>query len=265
VGSNGSLLTPERIDWILASPFSHLNVSLDAASAGTYARIRRAQWAPVMQNLDRFAAALARSERRDLRLVLNMTLMRANIGEVVAFVELAKRLGASAYVNEMDAFEQLEGRSVVYPDFRFDYGEQTLWAGDPGVSEQLAAAVAHARRIGLPFAVEQVMRPLLERGTRAIPSEGEGAPTAPISECPFPWVGDADGTAVVTAAGELQVCCVSQPIARLDGSRTLIEAWNSEGARELRESIRAGRIPQPCSGTNCAFVARQRAADRRGN
>ena len=83
-----------------------LNVSLDAATPRTYRRIRGGKMEEVLANIRRLLA-----ERRDPEhpaIWINMTLMRENIGEAPAFVELGKALGVDAvcfwHLNRLSQF-----------------------------------------------------------------------------------------------------------------------------------------------------------------
>ncbi len=261
--SNAALLTTDRIDWILSSPFSHLNVSLDAASAETYHKIRRADWHRVIRNLEVFADRLAKSGRSDMRLILNMTLMKENLGEVKDFVALAKRLGASAYVNQLNYYPHHDQWPVLeFSDFRFSYKDQVLH-GSTEVEQCLASASDFAREQGVRFKVEDSMRPLLDGQSKALQGAEKLADDAvqPIQRCPYPWVGDPDGTAVVTAEGSVQMCCLQSAIGRVDENNSLEQVWNGSTAQEVRQNMLEGKIPGPCANANCWFVASQRALE----
>ncbi len=258
--SNAAMLTQQRIDWILASPFAHLNVSLDAATAETYRKIRKADWARVIRNLEAFADSLARSGRTDLRLILNMTLMKENLPELEEFIRLTQRLRATAYVNQLHSYPEHQEWVVRDANWCFDYKEQILFA-DAATQDQFRRATALAHDLGVPFKVEEVMRPLLDEETNLVEAGPEGAAGAPIAQCPYPWVGDADGTAVVHADGNVAMCCLQGPIGRVGKDGDLAEIWNGPRAQEVRRDMLAGKIPKPCAGANCWFVSKQRALE----
>jgi MoaA/NifB/PqqE/SkfB family radical SAM enzyme len=92
---NGLLITPTRWSQYpdLPEMLSTVSVSVDAARADTYERLRRpAKWSALMASLE-FLAELRRDERIP-RLELNFVVQRANFREMPDFVRLADRIGA---------------------------------------------------------------------------------------------------------------------------------------------------------------------------
>jgi pyruvate-formate lyase-activating enzyme len=93
--TNGQLVTPQR--WGLLPHLSEmvgvLSVSIDAAQAETYEKLRRpGKWEPLLANLE-FVAELRRSGR--LRsLCINFVVQKDNFRQMLDFTELGKRLGA---------------------------------------------------------------------------------------------------------------------------------------------------------------------------
>ena len=265
--TNGSMLTAERIAWILSSKIWRVNVSLDAGTPETFFKIRRSDWSKVVRNLEALAGAAAASSRKDFRLELNMTLMRDNLDDIEPFLQLASRLKASAYLAYLNDYD-CNGEWVVEHDgFVFDYQRQIL-RGGVEVTEKIARARALARELGVPFNMETGLRPLLDIGPAGERIETDagalGARTPPISHCPAPWATDMEAAAVVHADGGVAMCCLQAPIGNilLDGS--LMGVWQGPAARSVRQKMLAGVIPQPCAAANCSFVAAQRAWSRRG-
>ena len=91
--TNGSYLTPSALRRYAHVRFGHLTVSLNAATPETYAAVNRGlPFARIRENLD------AILERRDAvgdpAVTYSMVLLRANLHEVEAFAELARRDGA---------------------------------------------------------------------------------------------------------------------------------------------------------------------------
>jgi len=264
--TNGSMLTAERIAWILGSKIWRVNVSLDAGTAETFFKIRRSDWNKIVRNLEALADAAAASSRRDFWLELNMTLMRENLDDIEPFLRLASRLKASAYLAYLNDYD-CNGEWVVEHDgFVFDYQRQIL-RGGPEVTEKIARARALAKELGVPFNMETGLRPLLDIGPAGERIETDaaalGARTPPISHCPAPWATDMEAAAVVHADGGVAMCCLQAPIGNilLDGG--LMGVWQGPAARSVRQKMLAGAIPQPCAAANCSFVAAQRAWSRR--
>jgi MoaA/NifB/PqqE/SkfB family radical SAM enzyme len=93
--TNAQLLTPQK--WAafphLAEMIGILSVSIDAARAETYEKLRRpGKWDVLMANLEFIAGMRRAGEIRNLG--INFVVQRENFRETVGFVELGARLGA---------------------------------------------------------------------------------------------------------------------------------------------------------------------------
>jgi sulfatase maturation enzyme AslB (radical SAM superfamily) len=159
VNSNFSELSDRRLEQLLASNLDHVNVSLDAATPLTYARIRGFDFETVMQNLRRFMAARQQRGTRKPQLYLNMTLMRSNIEEAPAFVDLAADLGADiACMWHLNRWPESEMRRfrVERDGWFFDYSKEGLW-NHAALSNRLIRAAqerAAERKLHLYFGAE---------------------------------------------------------------------------------------------------------------
>ena len=92
--SNGQLLTPQRWSAFpeLAEMIGVLSVSIDAAKAETYEKLRwPGKWSNLMGNLE-FIAGLRRTGQVR-HLWINFVVQKENYREMLDFVELGKRLG----------------------------------------------------------------------------------------------------------------------------------------------------------------------------
>jgi len=260
--TNGSMLTPERNAWILASKIWRVNVSLDAGTPETFFKIRRADWGRVIRNLEALAEAAAASGRKDFQLELNMTLMRENIDEIEQFLWLAYRLRASAYLAYLNDYDCNGGWVVEHDGYVFDYQKQILRSG-PEVTEKISRALALAHELRVPFNMETDLRPLLDLGPTGerveTDPEALATETPPISHCPAPWATDMEAAAVVHADGSIGMCCLQSPIGNIQAAGSLMAVWQGTTARKVREDMLAGVIPQQCAAANCSFVAAQRA------
>jgi len=128
INSNGTLLTRERIDRLLRSPLSWISISLDAARPETYRRIRGADFDLVISRVkDLIRERNARQSARPLRVFINMTLMRANIGEFPAFVDLAADIGADGVqVNQLLWHKEHCVWEIQKGDWTFVYRDELL-------------------------------------------------------------------------------------------------------------------------------------------
>lgn len=130
INTNFTVLNAERIDRLIASNLKILNISLDAASPGTYRRIRGFDFDVVLANISAFIAARNARGRRFPEVHLNMTLMRENIEEAVDFVRLAVRLKADKvafwHLNRYPD-EEMRRYMIERDGWSFSYAEQGLW------------------------------------------------------------------------------------------------------------------------------------------
>jgi len=150
VNTNGLLLTPERTAAVLDSGLSEISFSLDAATPGTYARIRGARLDDVLVHIAAFSAARRRSGNRRLDVSVNMTLMLENIGEAPALVDLAHKLGLdSVLFSQLHNFGDRPDWVVTRDSWRFTYAEQRLTLAPDLARHHLDEACARARAHGL--------------------------------------------------------------------------------------------------------------------
>jgi molybdenum cofactor biosynthesis enzyme MoaA len=129
INSNGTLLTQERIDRLLRSPLSWISISLDAARTETYRRIRGADFDLVISRVKDLIRErnARRSARRPFRIFINMTLMRENIGEFPAFVDLAADIGADGVqANQLLWHKEHCTWQLQKGDWTFVYRDQLL-------------------------------------------------------------------------------------------------------------------------------------------
>ena len=153
INTNLTLLDERRLSRLVASNIGLINVSVDAATAETYGKIRGHAFEELTRNVKRLIAARADAGKSRPLVYLNMTLMRANIEEAPAFVELAADLGADAacfwHLNRWPDDEMARYRTEK-GEWVFDYAAEGLW-DHPALSNRcLREAVEVGRRLGLP-------------------------------------------------------------------------------------------------------------------
>ncbi|MGE5115083.1 MAG: radical SAM/SPASM domain-containing protein [Betaproteobacteria bacterium] len=242
--SNLTLLTERRAARCVTSGLATLSVSLDGASAAVYESIRhRASFAKVLRNLRRLVAARdAAPERRPaLEVRLVMVLMRANLHELPALVELAHELGVGELlVQRLSSDLGDAGTAARYTPIR-DYvrhAELVDAEAARGVFERARErAEALAVRLHLPR-LDQ--RPSSRAGSRG----GEAG-------CSWPWA-----QLYVTAAGELLPCCMVASADRASFGNVfdaggLAGRWHGAPARSFRERLASDVPPAPCR--SCAL------------
>ena len=154
INSNGLLLNGATISRILDSKLKEINISIDAASEDTYAKIRGGDFCRLLANVEALVTARHTAGRDDFRILLNMTLMRANIEELPEFVRLAKRLGVDGVafwqLNDGENYERPEW-VVDKGDWRFAYCDESLLHYPRLANEMIRAAVRTSEEIRMPI------------------------------------------------------------------------------------------------------------------
>jgi len=128
INTNLTILDEKRIRRLTEFPGQlALNVSLDAATAQTYKRIRGFDFDQTISNFRNLMSA--RGDRKSPLLYMNMTLMHENIREAALFVELAHSLRADGvylwHLNRWDA-ATMEKYKLSREGWSFNYDAQGL-------------------------------------------------------------------------------------------------------------------------------------------
>jgi MoaA/NifB/PqqE/SkfB family radical SAM enzyme len=157
INSNGTLLTEEGIDRLLNSPLAQISISIDAASADTYQKIRGADFHLVTRNIRELVRRRNLGISRRLTILLNMTLMRENIEELPAFVDLAADLGVDGIVFwQMRAFDQANGWQTTRQGWRFVYEAQLLQHYPELANRMIQTALRRAHEKNVPVQYDSI-------------------------------------------------------------------------------------------------------------
>lgn len=218
----------------VAGLFEQVTVSLDGATAATYARIRG------LDAFDAVCAGVRAAVSEGLHVSLRVTVQRGNAGELGDLVALAHRLGVAgvsflaADVSHAEAF----GRRAA-PDDGIALGASEL----PVLAASLDALERdHAADFASGFIVETPAKlRRIEAHYRARLGLGEPPPV----RCNAP-----EHSVVIEAGGGLRPCFFIAGAGGL-GEGGLVEALNSPPQRRLRAAIRAGSRPE-CQRCVCA-------------
>lgn len=148
--SNAHLVTPESARRLLDSGLKEISFSLDAATPETYARLRGGNFMRSRRGIEVMCAERRGHPRQSLEIFINMTLMRENIGEAVAFVELAVELGVDAVIfSQLFPFGDDPAWTVERNGWRFSYSEQMLYHVPELAREHLDRARDRAVELGI--------------------------------------------------------------------------------------------------------------------
>jgi MoaA/NifB/PqqE/SkfB family radical SAM enzyme len=292
--TNGQILTERNVSRLLGRSIE-LYVSLDAATPGTYAKLRNDRFDRILVNLRRLIAA--KGGRVGLpRVYLVFMPMRVNVGELEDFVRLCAELGVDRMILRPLNDSQSIDLDWERGGHRFVYHQELL------PFDELIEASGRARgwceRYGVPFADQldfgEAMRSLfaerfdsayraaLAGAGEATPSGASAAaavaaapppPPAPAADatpagprpslgaerlplCHEPWK-----SLYVLRRGIYPCCYGGQPIAGMDDHAA---AWNGPAIQEIRRELAAGRFARYClESPACPIVRKAAAGDPR--
>ena len=152
INTNLTLLDDERLEKLLNSNLKIINVSLDAAQADTYQKIRGFSFEKVLANLEKLLRARKERGKHFPLVYLNMTLMRFNIEELPDFIRLGAKLGVEMIVLwHLNRWSDSEmARYVVEREnWTFDYQKEGLWNFPALSNRYLREAESLAKELGV--------------------------------------------------------------------------------------------------------------------
>jgi len=241
--TNGTLMSKDIIDAILDARVTEISVSVDGATRETYEAIRRgASFDQVLGNVRRLVAAREARRQPEPRVRFDVVMMRRNVHELPAIVELAALCGAGA-VNffHMVTYEGL------------DTAGQSL-AATPALSDRwLGLALLAAERLGLTVTAH----PPLFAHQPAPASDTRGA-FAQTPYCTFPFF-----HVSMNSVGEVLPCPFSHgeaPYGTVTAETPVQKVWLGPRFTELRRRILDRDPPDMCR--RCSYLASRFPGDR---
>jgi radical SAM protein with 4Fe4S-binding SPASM domain len=282
--TNGTRFEHGEIAQVVADHVAQLFVSLDAATPATYERIRRgSRWDRVIRGMLHLRELRERSEKNRCRLTLSFVLMRSNVRELPAFVELAHELGASAVhaqhvipVNEEGRVESLHDEMELYESVRADAQRR---AEELGIVLEAPQPFALTPAAPEPTVVQNAASepaPLTSPDETACTQRASSTTTTaaaaatdttdatdldalslsflPRSGPPIPCSSPSTSL-VVLYDGRVFPCChpfAHQKLQMGDlRTQSMSEIWNDRLVRNLRVGMRTGDVPETCRNCSC--------------
>lgn len=243
--TNGHPLTEARARLFVESgAVKMLNVSLDGATPETYRRIRGADLARVLKNIERLQQIKAERGAKTPWLSLSMVAMADNIHELPDFVRMAIRLGAGR-VN----LEDLIGWQDRPSDNR-------KAAEHPDCAALLREALAIAADAKMTVFVPEGLRAVLEAPGRAktvslpVAADTTSPADKKINSCS--WV---EGL-YVDGKGKISTCCMVHDVADM-GTVHDGPLQNNTKYNRVKELLFSGKVFRECNGQPCEFVQQQ--------
>lgn len=238
--TNGTLLNPKKHRALIETGLDELRVSLDAANAASFRRVRgRDMFDRIVRNLGSFTALQKEIGAPSPRVSLWLTGLKETIAELPDFVRLAHTMGIAEVYLQRLVFDET-GRGLARPD-------STLFARLRREDETaIAEATRLARALGIILNASGATEPEL--------SLQQSKTAQPWSECRRPW-----SLMYFTAHGRALPCCIAPFSARGYDSytlgdatqRALQEIWNGHDYRAFRAALLSDTPPRPCA--NCGL------------
>jgi MoaA/NifB/PqqE/SkfB family radical SAM enzyme len=238
--TNGTLLAPRRRRELIETGLDELRVSLDAAEAQSFFKVRgRNLFDRIVRNVGEFAALQKQLGAATPRLSLWLTGLKETIAQLPDFVRLAARIGVGEVYLQRLVFDDL-GRGLARE--ASSLFETTRREED----DAIAAAQTLGRALGVTIDASGATEP----GTSLRRSQGD----APWSACRRPW-----SLMYFTAHGRALPCCIAPFSARGYETYTLGDAtqqslrdiWNGSAYQDFRKALVGETPPKPCR--NCGL------------
>jgi MoaA/NifB/PqqE/SkfB family radical SAM enzyme len=238
--TNGTLLTPSKRRELIASGLDELRVSLDAADAETFLKVRgKDMFDRIVRNVTELTTLQRELGTTSPRVSLWLTGLKETVDQLPDFVRLAARIGIKEVYLQRLVFDDL-GRGLARED-------SSLFER---VQRQEQEAIAAAQKLGCALGVTIDASGATEPGISLKRSEDE----APWSACRRPW-----SLMYFTAHGRALPCCIAPFSARGYESYTLGDAtqeslreiWNGDAYQNFREGLLSDQPPKPCQ--NCGM------------
>jgi MoaA/NifB/PqqE/SkfB family radical SAM enzyme len=238
--TNGTLLAPRKRQEIIDSGLDELRVSLDAAEAASFLKVRgKDMFDRIVRNVSEFTALQQKTGATLPRVSLWLTGLKETVEQLPGFVRLAARIGVRDVHLQRLVFDDL-GRGLARADSSLFEKTQ----------QDEEAAIAEAQAIGATLGVAIDASGATEPGL-SLKREHQDAPW---SGCRRPW-----SLMYFTAHGRALPCCIAPFSARGYETYTLGDAtqqslrdiWNGAAYQDFRAALAGDSPPKPCQ--NCGL------------
>lgn len=235
--SNGLLLTERRAKKLIDVQFDRINCSTDAATQETYSKIRGGKFAKVVENLRRLRDLKIAAGSTKPQIKFNFVMLRTNLHEMPAMVDLAHELGAEMIDFRLPFVLHRQGIEADMPH------------QDPQLMDEMILATRE-RMQALGMGIEQLPETNAERAARdyATPSfdRAPGAREDGTPHCDAPW-----GFLVIWPTGLVHPCCSpymlgGKPMGHL-GQRSFAQILTGPSYVRLRRELVDGELSEDCA------------------
>lgn len=243
--TNGLLLNEDIARAAVKHSMNAIAVSIDAATKETYESIRiGGDWDRLLSNLQMLQRIKGESNSIWPRLELAFVMMRSNIRELPAFMDLAASLGAGAVnVIHMVPFAPLDTES------------ESCSMVKETTNQMLRKAREKARQHGIAIATPPLFGEVEQRNPGSEGVDRFGLPvskaTREAGHCPFPW-----HFVAIDMRGDVVPCgwWTGQKGMGNIFETPFLSIWKSPQYRQLREQHRTRNLCQTCQRCPAAGV-----------
>ena len=235
--TNGTLLAPKKQREIIDTGLDELRVSLDAAEAATFLKVRgKDMFDRIVRNVSSFTN-LQRAIGAEKPLVsLWLTGLKETVDQLPDFVRMAARIGVKEVHLQRLVFDSV--------GFGMARSESSLFEQTRADEE---AIIANATALGQSLGVMLDASGATEPGI-SLKRQSDDKPWA---MCRRPW-----SLMYFTAHGTALPCCIAPFSERGYENYTLgnaskqdlAEIWNGPAYRDFRSSLMSDTPPKPCQG-----------------
>jgi MoaA/NifB/PqqE/SkfB family radical SAM enzyme len=238
--TNGTLLAPRKRREIIDTGLDELRVSLDAAEAKSFLKVRgKDMFDRIVRNVSEFTALQREIGATTPRVSLWLTGLKETIDQLPDFVRLSARIGVKEVHLQRLVFDDL-GRGLAR-------GESSLFEK---TRREEQAAIEAAQELGRTLGVTLDASGATEPGL----SLKRAQDATPWSGCRRPW-----SLMYFTAHGRALPCCIAPFSARGYEAYTLGDAtqqslreiWNGAAYQDFRAALLSETPPKPCQ--NCGL------------
>jgi radical SAM protein with 4Fe4S-binding SPASM domain len=237
--TNAVLLDRQEAERLVESGLDELRVSMDAASASTYARIRSAGcFELVVRNIEGLIRCRAEHGRDEPKISIWMVATRENIQELPDMIRLAAGIGIEeVYLQRLVYCLDAPGRGVAVR-------EQAIVDPPPAIERILDESLRLSRLDGISLKASGLSTP-----AQSLRSSARSQ--APWRRCRRPWE-----STYITAGGNVLPCCIA-PFATSNYAALILgnvleqpfeSIWQGERYRRFRSRQQSFSPPPGCQG-----------------
>jgi radical SAM protein with 4Fe4S-binding SPASM domain len=237
--SNGILLDDHRQHALIQAGLDELRISLDAASAQGYQKIRNSdKFEQIVENLKSFVLLQKHQRVTHPKLSLWFLGTQDNIAELPDFVKLAAEIGVEeVYLQRLVYFQDDKGYGLAK-------GSMTLQDSTNGSSELVEQSQDVAAKLGVQFNASGLSQP-------RVSLQGQNSAELPWTQCYR-----SSTLMYITANGNVLPCCIS-PFSTTDYAsiilgnvfkNSLADIWSGSRYCNFRKKHQTQAPPKCCRG-----------------